>query len=140
MDETRPTDLTILVVEDYEDTSLAMRLALEDQGYRILEAADGEQAVRVAARERPEIILMDLQLPVLDGLAATERIRSNPELRDVVVVAVTAHQEADYRARALAAGCNAFVTKPIDFEWLRDLLVNLVQGPARRHKSRANYS
>lgn len=126
MDETQPTDLTILVVEDYEDTSLAMRLALEDQGYRILEAADGEQAVRVAARERPDIILMDLQLPVLDGLAATERIRANPELRDVVVVAVTAHQEADYRARALSAGCNAFVTKPIDFEWLRDLLNNLV--------------
>ena len=127
MDETRPTDLTILVVEDYEDTSLAMRLALEDQGYRILEAADGEQAVKVAARERPDIILMDLQLPVLDGLSATERIRANPELRDVVVVAVTAHQESDYRARALAAGCNAFVTKPIDFEWLRDLLNNLVQ-------------
>ena len=117
----------LLVVEDYEDTSLAMRLALEDQGYRILEAADGEQAVEVAARERPDIILMDLQLPVLDGLAATERIRANPELRDVVVVAVTAHQEAEYRTRALAAGCNAFVTKPIDFEWLKDLLNNLVQ-------------
>jgi CheY-like chemotaxis protein len=126
MDEMQPTDMTILVVEDYEDTSLAMRLALEDRGYRILEAADGERAVEVAARERPDIILMDLQLPVLDGLSATERIRANPELRDVIVVAVTAHQEADYRARALAAGCNAFVTKPIDFEWLDELLVNLV--------------
>jgi two-component system cell cycle response regulator DivK len=126
MDETQPADLTILVVEDYEDTSLAMRLALEDRGYRILEAADGEKAVEVAARERPDIILMDLQLPVLDGLSATERIRANPELSGVVVVAVTAHQEADYRARALAAGCNAFVSKPIDFEWLDELLVNLV--------------
>ncbi|HEU4595112.1 MAG TPA: response regulator [Pyrinomonadaceae bacterium] len=127
MDETQPADLTILVVEDYEDTSLAMRLALEDRGYRILEAADGAQAVEVAARERPDIILMDLQLPVLDGLAATERIRANPELSEIIIVAVTAHQEADYRARALAAGCNAFVTKPIDFEWLNDLLVSLVQ-------------
>jgi CheY-like chemotaxis protein len=127
MDETQPADLTILVVEDYEDTSLAMRLALEDRGYRILEAADGAQAVEVAARERPDIILMDLQLPVLDGLAATERIRADPELSEVIIVAVTAHQEADYRARALAAGCNAFVTKPIDFEWLNDLLVSLVQ-------------
>ena len=126
MDETQPADLTILVVEDYEDTSLAMRLALEDRGYRILEAADGAQAVEVAARERPDIILMDLQLPVLDGLAATERIRANPELGEVIIVAVTAHQESDYRARALSAGCNAFVSKPIDFEWLNDLLVSLV--------------
>lgn len=126
MDETQPAHLTILVVEDYEDTSLAMRLALEDQGYRILEAADGAQAVEVAMRERPDIILMDLQLPVMDGLAATERIRANPEMSEVVIVAVTAHQEADYRARALAAGCNAFVSKPIDFEWLNELLVNLV--------------
>ena len=126
MDETQPADLTILVVEDYEDTSLAMRLALEDRGYRIIEAADGAQAVEVAERERPEIILMDLQLPVLDGLAATERIRANPDLGETIIVAVTAHQEADYRARALAAGCNAFVSKPIDFEWLNELLVSLV--------------
>ena len=126
MSERRPEDLTILVVEDYEDASLAMRLALEDQGYRILEAADGAQAVEVAARERPEVILMDLSLPVLDGLAATERIRSDPSLRDTVIVAVTAHQEHDYRARALAAGCNAFVTKPVDFDWLKDLLDNLL--------------
>ena len=126
MSERRPEDLTILVVEDYEDASLAMRLALEDQGYRILEAADGAQAVEVAARERPEVILMDLSLPVLDGLAATERIRADPALRDTVIVAVTAHQEQDYRARALAAGCNAFVTKPVDFAWLKDLLDNLL--------------
>ena len=127
MDETQPADLTILVVEDYEDTSLAMRLALEDRGYKIIEAADGAQAVEVAARERPDIILMDLQLPVMDGLAATERIRANPDLGEMIIVAITAHQETDYRARALAAGCNAFVSKPIDFEWLNELLVNLVQ-------------
>jgi two-component system, cell cycle response regulator DivK len=126
MAERQPEDLTILVVEDYEDASLAMRLALEDQGYRILEASDGEQAVRVAERERPEIVLMDLQLPVLDGLAATQRIRANPELSDTIIVAVTAHNEGDYRARALAAGCNAFVSKPIDFDWLKDLLDNLL--------------
>ena len=126
MAERRPEDLTILVVEDYEDASLAMRLALEDQGYRILEAADGAQAVAVAARERPEVILMDLSLPVMDGLAATERIRSNPDLRDTIIVAVTAHQEQGYRSRALAAGCNAFVTKPVDFAWLRDLITNLL--------------
>lgn len=126
MADRQPEDLTILVVEDYEDTSLAMRLALERRGYHILEASDGEQAVEVAARERPDIVLMDLQLPVLDGLAATERIRAVPELNNTVIVAVTAHNEGDYRSRALAAGCNAFVSKPIDVEWLNDLIVSLV--------------
>ncbi len=126
MSERRPEDLTILVVEDYEDTSLAMRLALEDHGYRIIEAADGARAVEAAERERPDIILMDLQLPGLDGLEATRRIRQHPELHDTIIVAVTAHNDQDHRARALAAGCNAFVTKPIDFDWLTDLLRNLL--------------
>ena len=126
MTETEAEDLTILVVEDYEDASLAMRLALEDCGYHILEASDGAQAVEVAARERPQIILMDLNLPVMDGLAATERIRSNPNLRDTIIVALTAYSDQDYRARALAAGCNAFVSKPIDIEFLNDLLTNLL--------------
>lgn len=126
MGEMQTSNVTILVVEDYEDTSLAMRLALEDQGYRILEASDGAQAVEVAARERPDIILMDLSLPILDGFAATERIRANPDLGATVIVAVTAHADQDYRARALAAGCNAYVTKPIDFDWLDGLLNSLL--------------
>ena len=126
MTERRPEDLTILVVEDYEDTSLAMRLALEEQGYRILEAADGARAVEVAARERPDVILMDLSLPVMDGLAAAERIRADPTLRDTVIVAVTGYSDKGARARALAAGCNAFVSKPIDYEWLKDLFANLL--------------
>jgi two-component system, cell cycle response regulator DivK len=126
MSDRNSDNLTILVVEDYEDTSLAMRLALEDRGYRILEASDGAAAVEVTERERPDIILMDLNLPVMDGLAATRHIRSNPSLSETIVVAVTAHSDQDYRARALAAGCNAFVTKPIDFEWLNELLTNLL--------------
>jgi CheY-like chemotaxis protein len=126
MAEKQPGDLTILVVEDYEDTSLAMRLALEGKGHHILEASDGEKAVEVAARERPDVVLMDLNLPVLDGLVATERIRSNPELRDAIIIVITAHQDQDYRARALASGCNAFITKPIDFDFLNDLISNLL--------------
>src|SRR5437764_14575154 len=126
MPETEVEDLTILVVEDYEDTSLAMRLALEDCGYHILEASDGAQAVEVAARERPQIILMDLNLPVMDGLAATERIRSNPNLRDTIIVAVTAYSDQAYRPPAPAAGRNAFVSKPIDIEWLNELLTELL--------------
>lgn len=126
MAERQPADLTILVVEDYEEGSLAMRLALEKYGYRVLEAADGQLAVEVAERERPDIILMDLQLPVLNGLDATERIRANPELRETIIVAVTAHNEGDYRERARAAGCNAFFSKPIDIEGLNVLLADLL--------------
>jgi two-component system cell cycle response regulator DivK len=126
MSETQAENLTVLVVEDYEDMSLAMRLALERGGYHIVEASDGAQAVEVAARERPDIILMDLNLPVMDGLAATERIRQNPELRDTIIVAVTAYSDKDYRSRALAAGCNAFVSKPVDFAFLKDLLDSLL--------------
>ena len=126
MSERQPEDLTILVVEDYEDTSLAMRLALEREGYHILEASDGEQAVRVSESERPDVVLMDLNLPVLDGFGAAERIRALPDLKETVIIAVTAHHDPELRARALSAGCNAFVTKPIDFEWLGDLISNLL--------------
>ncbi|HEX8560284.1 MAG TPA: response regulator [Pyrinomonadaceae bacterium] len=126
MPDRRPEDLTILVVEDYEDTSLAMRLALEGKGYHILEASDGERAVEVASRERPDVVLMDLNLPVLDGFSATGRIRADPQLKETVIVAVTAYHDPELRARALSAGCNAFVTKPIDFEWLGDLISNLL--------------
>jgi two-component system cell cycle response regulator DivK len=126
MSEKLPGDLTILVVEDYEDTSLAMRLALERRGYHIFEASDGEQAVSMAESVRPDVVLMDLNLPVLDGFGAAERIRANPELKEAVIVAVTAYHDTDLRARAVAAGCNAFVTKPIDFDWLEDLIKSLL--------------
>jgi CheY-like chemotaxis protein len=69
---------------------------------------------------------MDLSLPVLDGIDATRRIRQAPDMDGALIVAVTAHQETDYRSKALAAGCNAYVTKPIDFDWLNDLILNLL--------------
>ncbi|HYN85386.1 MAG TPA: response regulator [Pyrinomonadaceae bacterium] len=126
MDDNQRPNPTVLVVEDYEDSRFTMRIGLEEQGFRILEASDGEQAIEIALRERPAVILMDLSLPGLDGLEATSIIRSNPEMRDTPIVAVTAHIEADYRAKALAAGCNAYVTKPIDFSFLNDLIKNLL--------------
>ena len=126
MGERHPADIKILVVEDYEDSRFALRLGLEEQGYRILEASDGEEAIEVATRERPDIILMDLSLPILDGIDATRRIREIPETSSTLIVAVTAHLETDYRARALDAGCNAYVTKPIDLDWLNHLIVSLL--------------
>jgi two-component system cell cycle response regulator DivK len=103
-----------------------MRIELEQRGFRIVEATNGEEAVAAAVRERPRIVLMDIGLPIMDGIDATRSLRERPETRDTVIVAVTAHHESEYRAKALAAGCNAYVTKPIDFDWLRDLIDRLL--------------
>ena len=99
-----------------------MRRLLEMSGHNVIEATDGEQAVDVAFNEHPDLILMDLSLPKLDGLAATRRIRERPDLRDVPIVAVSAHDGAESREAALEAGCNEYVTKPIDFDQLNSLI------------------
>jgi CheY-like chemotaxis protein len=120
---------TIMVVEDFEDNRFMMRRLLEMSGYHVLEAVNGQEAVEIARRERPSLILMDLSLPLLDGLAATRRIRQEASLRDVPIVAVSAHDTADFHADALAAGCNDYVTKPIDFDQLEALLEKLLPKP-----------
>jgi CheY-like chemotaxis protein len=125
MDETNDSRRVVLVVEDFEDNRFMMRRLLEMSGYRVVEAVNGNQAVEAAASERPDIILMDLSLPMLDGLAATRRIRTQDDLRKVPIVAVSAHDSADFHAEALAAGCNEYVTKPIDFDQLVQLLDRL---------------
>jgi two-component system cell cycle response regulator DivK len=124
--EKRSSPPTVMVVEDFEDNRFMMRRLLEMSGYRVLEAINGEEAVELAHRERPELILMDLSLPQLDGLAATRRIRQHSDLQDVPIVAVSAHDTADFHADALAAGCNDYVTKPIDFDQLEALLDRLL--------------
>jgi two-component system cell cycle response regulator DivK len=126
MKEKRLNPLTVLLVEDIDDTRYFMRLELEERGYRVIEAEDGEKAVEMAVRERPDIILMDLSLPVMDGLSAAELIRQDAHLRDIPIVAVTAHQETDYRAHAQHSGFSAYATKPVDFDWLNELLDSLL--------------
>ena len=119
-------DPTVLIVEDDEDARYFMRLELEHLGYLVTEAENGEQAVEVANREKPDIILMDLSLPVLDGIGATRKIRDCDGLNAVPVIAVTAHQETDFREGAKAAGFAAYVTKPIDIKWLNELIKGLL--------------
>ena len=120
------TTQTVLIVEDFEDTRYLTRLELEKRGYRVIEAVDGEEGVAKALSEQPSIILMDIGLPVLDGIAATRELRQREEMRDTLIVALTAHHETEYRANALSAGCDAYLTKPIDFDWLLDLLNRLL--------------
>jgi two-component system, cell cycle response regulator DivK len=119
-------DLKVLLVEDFEDTRLFMRLELEGQGFIVFEAENGQVAVESAIRENPDVILMDLTLPLMDGFAATKLIRQNEQLKNVPIIAVTAHQESDFRNDAKASGFDAYVTKPIDVNWLKELIAGLI--------------
>jgi two-component system, cell cycle response regulator DivK len=117
---------TVLLVEDTEDNRQMMGRLLELSGFRVVEATNGEEAVEAAARENPRIILMDLSLPFIDGLAATRRIRNLPGLQKVPIVAVSAHDTADFHHEALAAGCDAYITKPIDFSELEAVMRRMI--------------
>ncbi len=116
----------ILLVEDTEDNRQMMKNLLEMSGFQVVEATNGREAVEVASRVKPEIILMDLSLPFIDGLAATRQIRSLPGLSEVPIVAVSAHDTADFHSHALEAGCNAYITKPIDFPELEETVNSLL--------------
>jgi CheY-like chemotaxis protein len=121
--------MNILVAEDFDDTRFMMRMLLEMSGHRVFEAADGREAVEVASRERPDLVLMDLNMPVLDGIAATRLLHELPETAAVPVVAVTAHcGDSEWRDRALEAGCVECVGKPLDFGRLERLIGRIHGG------------
>jgi CheY-like chemotaxis protein len=125
-----------LVVEDFEDSRFMMRRLLEMSGYDVLEASDGEQAVKMAVEAKPVLILMDLSLPKLDGLSATRKIRQKKGLKRIPIVAVSAHDSPESRTEALEAGCDEYVTKPIDFDHLHAILQRFVTQ-AKSSSSRA---
>ncbi len=126
MSRTKQDKQLFLVVEDFEDSRFMLRRLLEMAGYSVVEASDGEQAVALAVQEHPALILMDLSLPKLDGLAATRQIRQLSDVNTVPIVAVSAHDSLASRTEALAAGCDEYVTKPIDFDHLDRLLKRLL--------------
>ena len=102
----------ILVVEDQEDNLQILRDLLTRAGFEIIEAKDGEEAVRAAVAERPDLILMDIQLPLLDGYEATRRIKADPALRAIPIIVVTSYALSGDEAKARAAGCDGYVPKP----------------------------
>ena len=124
--EEQKNGVTVLLVEDTEDNRFMMRRLLEMTGYHVVEAMNGEEAVRLADVECPRLILMDLSLPVIDGLAATRLIRKLPGCLNTPIVAVSAHDSSDFQSDALAAGCNSYITKPIDFAELEVLIEELL--------------
>src|SRR6476660_9815503 len=101
----------ILVVEDQEDNRQILRDLLGNAGFDLIEAENGEQALAALAKQRPDLILMDIQLPIMDG-EATRRIRANPEMKGVPIIAVTSYALTGDEAKALAVGCSAYITKP----------------------------
>ena len=102
----------ILVVEDQEDNRRILRDLLMSADYEIMEAENGEEALTAAAKQRPDLILMDIHLPIMDGYEATRRIKADPTLTHVPIIAVTSHALSGAKARAQAAGCDDFVPKP----------------------------
>jgi CheY-like chemotaxis protein len=119
---------TILIVEDNDMNLDMLSRRLQRKGFAVLSARDGEAGVRAAAERRPDLVLMDMSLPVLDGWAATRAIKADPATAAIPVIALTAHaMEAD-REKALAAGCDDFHTKPIDLPELLAKIARLLPG------------
>ena len=114
------TGATILYVEDNDDNVFMLRPRLERQGFRVLVAADGESGLKLAREQRPDLILMDLGLPGLDGWEATRRLKGDGATRGIPVIALSAHAMAGDRERALAAGCDDYDAKPVNFRRLLD--------------------
>ena len=106
------TAARILVIEDHEDNRRIVRDLLTSRGYEIVEAATGVDGVQLAIAQRPDLILMDIDLPDIDGYEATRRLKADPALRSIPVVAVTSYALSGDEARAMAAGCEAYVAKP----------------------------
>jgi CheY-like chemotaxis protein len=112
---------TILVVEDYEDTRHFMKLLLETYGYDVIEAGDGLEAVKAIRENFPDLVLMDISMPVMDGLTATKTIRTFKRGVTIPIIAITAHGNRFYK-KAMEAGCNDLIEKPVDFDSLETVL------------------
>ena len=117
--------MLILIAEDLDDAREATKLLLQIKGYDVVEAANGQEAVDIATRYMPDLILMDLNMPVMDGLSAVRYLRGQPATADIPIIAVTAHfEDGAWREQALGAGCDDYLAKPVDF----DLLYAAISG------------
>jgi CheY-like chemotaxis protein len=119
-------DFLVLVVDDMVDNTVMLSLDLQHEGYRVVTAGDGEQAVRIAAQTNPDIILMDIGMPELDGLGAARKIRENEALQTVPLIALTAFSTEGFQIAARDAGFDGYLTKPVDFDRLHELMRRLL--------------
>lgn len=123
-----PPPRTVLVVDDFDDTRLLLRTWLERRGFRVIEAENGLEAIDLAQTQTPDLIIMDMQMPQLDGLSATRRIRTFKSLNAVPIVAVSAYGADQFREQALAAGCDEYVSTPFDPVTLESIIRSLVHS------------
>ncbi|WP_454780406.1 response regulator [Legionella sp. WA2022007384] len=122
--------LKILIVEDNELNLDMLSRRLQRKGYEVLSAIDGEKGVIMARTEHPDLILMDLSLPVLDGYEATRQLKSDPKTQVIPIIALTAHAMVGDREKAVAAGCDEYEVKPIELPRLLEKIERLVEKPA----------
>ena len=123
--------MKILLVEDNEMNRDMLSRRLVRNGYEIILAADGRQGVDMAIAERPDLILMDMSLPVMDGWEATRQVKADPATRAIPVIALTAHAMVQDREKAMAAGCDDFDTKPVELPRLLEKIKTLLDGRPR---------
>jgi CheY-like chemotaxis protein len=112
----------ILIAEDFEDNRVALKLMLKLAGYEAFEAVDGQQAVEITEQEKPDLVLMDISLPTIDGLQATRAIRAIAEFQNLPIIIVSAHDNEQTRDDAQEAGGTGYITKPIEFEDLKKMI------------------
>jgi two-component system cell cycle response regulator DivK len=117
----------ILIVEDNPQNMRVIEMTLKAKGYLILGATDGEEALDTAVRERPDLIIMDIQLPKLNGLEVTKRLRQMPEFNDIPIIAITAYAMKGDKEKSIEAGCNAYLSKPINTRELPEIIAEMLQ-------------
>ena len=120
--EIRKKDYLVLIVDDLIDNLVLVSLDLQQCGYRVVTASNGEEAVRVATISQPDLILMDIGMPGLDGLGATRQIKERQGIQGIPIIALTAFETEGFRRAAYDAGFDGYLTKPIDFDRLHDLI------------------
>jgi CheY-like chemotaxis protein len=119
----------VLYIEDNDDDVYMLKMRLELLGnFEVLTAEDGEKGCEMAATEQPDIILMDLEMPVVDGWEAARRLKGNPQTRDIPIIVLSAHALAGEREKAIAAGCEEFDTKPVEFDRLVATVRRILNG------------
>lgn len=137
LDASNETDYLILVVDDSIDNLTMISLDLQQSGYRVATATNGAEAVKVASLTNPDLIIMDLAMPEVDGLESTRQIRQDADLKHIPVIALTAFSTDGFRRAAHETGFDGYLTKPIDFSRLHDLIGRLI-GLAKSAQARSS--
>ncbi len=118
----------ILIAEDFEENRIALKLILKHSGYDVIEAEDGRRAVETIRREKPDVVLMDITLPVIDGLQATREIRGDAEFARLPIIIISAHDDEETKSQAVEAGGSAYIAKPVEIEEVKKMIRDFLEA------------